>query len=246
MGDYFVYRYRGGPFELFSLGHVVSLAAIVLAIVLVYFFAAKLREERFNKPFRYSFAILLLISEVSLWAWYYAVGEWTLAYSLPLHLCNISLLLSVVMLFRRSYGLFEFVYLAGLGGDIQALLTPDLGWYSFPHYVTIQFFIAHGGIVVACLYMIFVEGYRPTVKSLWKTLLNLNLLLIPIAVIDWLTSGNYLFIREKPAGASLFDYLGTWPWYIGSLEGVAVVSFLLLYVPFVVRNRWEKKQYDTR
>lgn len=242
MWDYFVYRYSGGPFVLFSLGHLVSLVAILLVIVLMYVYRAKLREERVNKAFRYSLAAFLLFTEVSLWVWDYAVGEWTLAYSLPLHLCNISLLLSVVMLIRRSYGLFEFVYLAGLGGDIQALVTPDLGWYSFPHYVTIQFFIAHGGIVVACLFMILVERYRPTVKSMWKTLINLNLLLIPIACIDWLTGGNYLFIRNKPAGASLFDLLGPWPWYIVSLEGVAVVSFFLLYIPFALRSLWEKKQ----
>ncbi|MGZ4133740.1 MAG: YwaF family protein [Tumebacillaceae bacterium] len=227
---------------MFSLGHVLSLVAIVLVILGVYFFAGRLRVERANKRFRYAFATFLLLSEISLWVWDYAVGHWTLAYSLPLHLCSISLLLSVVMLYRKSYRLFEFVYLAGLGGDIEALLTPDLGWYSFPHYVTLQFFVAHGGIVVACLYMIFVEGFRPTFKSLWKTLLNLNLLMVPIALVDWLTGGNYLFIREKPAGASLFDFLGPWPWYIVSLEFVAVFSFLLLYSPFAIRNLIENRK----
>jgi uncharacterized membrane protein YwaF len=48
------------------------------------------------------------------------------------------------------------------------------------------------------------------------------------------TGGNYMFLARKPDTPSLLDYLGTYPWYLLSLDGVAVVFFLLLYLPFIV------------
>jgi uncharacterized membrane protein YwaF len=56
--------------------------------------------------------------------------------SLPLHLSSL------------------FVFLSAL----QAILTPDLGIYDFPHFRYFQVFISHGLIVTAALYMTLVEG----------------------------------------------------------------------------------------
>ena len=37
-------------------------------------------------------------------------------------------------------------------------------------------------------------------------------------------------------GTSLIDVLGPWPWYILALEGVGLVLFFLLYLPFAIRE----------
>jgi len=42
--------------------------------------------------------------------------------------------MSATMLVNGSYGLYEFVYLLGIAGASQALLTPDAGAYGFPHF----------------------------------------------------------------------------------------------------------------
>lgn len=161
---------------------------------------------------------------------------------MPLQLCSISLLLATVMLLTRSYSLFEFLYLPGMAGALQAILTPDLGHYSYPHFRTFEFFIAHGAVVAAAFFMIVVEGYRPTWKSLIRAFLALNLLALLIAGINKLIGANYMFLIAKPENASLLDILGPWPWYILSLEAVALVMFLLLYTPFAVRDLLSRKQ----
>lgn len=80
--------------------------------------------------------------------------------------------------------------------------------------------------------MTWVEGCRPTFRSVLKTMGFLNALLVVALVANAWTGGNYLFVSRKPDNPSLIDFLGPYPWYILSLEGVAVALFSLLYVPF--------------
>ncbi|MGB8955976.1 MAG: TIGR02206 family membrane protein [Tumebacillaceae bacterium] len=234
MGQYFDPSYAGGSFVLFSFGHNVSMLVTVLAVLFVRHFRRELRETRAGNAFRYGLAALLLLSEASLDTWLAWTGQYTLDYALPLQLCSISLFLSVIMLLTKNYTVFEFTYLAGMGGALQAIITPDLGSYGYPHFRTWEFFIAHGAIVVACFYMIFVERYRPTFASLWRAFLLLNGTAVLVGLIDWLTGGNYMFLAHKPYNPSLLDLLGPWPWYLLVLEGIAVVMFLILYAPFSV------------
>lgn len=57
-----------------------------------------------------------------------------------------------------------------------------------------------------------------------------------VGAINTLIGNNHLFIAHKPETASLIDDLGPWPWYILVLEGVGLVLFTLLYVPFALND----------
>lgn len=242
MRDFFLADGNQDPFTLFSLGHTISLLSILFIAILIYQFRRELRTDRNNRWFRYGLASLLVLSDLFLHAWLAYGGNWTLEYALPLQLCSISLYCSVAMLLTKNYTIFEFTYLAGLGGAIQALVTPDLGHYSYPHFRTFQFFIAHGAIVIASVFMIFVEKYKPTLRSVWRSFLILNVLSLFIGLVNWLTGGNYMFLARKPQGASLIDLLGPWPWYILSLEAAALLSFFLFFAPFFAHGVWKKRR----
>ena len=60
----------------------------------------------------------------------------------------------------------------------------------------------------------------------------LNVLLPLVFVADVLFNSNYMFLRMKPSNGSLLDFLGPYPWYILSLEGVAFIIFLVLWLTF--------------
>ncbi|WP_163099855.1 TIGR02206 family membrane protein [Peribacillus alkalitolerans] len=220
------------PFILFSLTHLLTLTIIFAVCIGMYIFRRQLKRESTNKIVRYSLATILLFSEISLNWWLIRIDDWSIQYSLPLHLSSLSLLLSSLLLIVRSKKLFEFTYFVGLGSAIQAMITPDLQEYTFPHFRYVHFFISHGGIVIANIYMVVIEGFRPTFKSIFKALIYLNGYALLIFLLNYLIEGNYMYIMRKPINPSVLDYLGPWPFYIIPLEIIAFLTFLVLYVPF--------------
>lgn len=194
------------------------------------------KDDKTDKIIRYTLAAMLILQEIFLNLWRLYWGQWRMGKSLPLHLCGAAVVLSAVLLVNKNYRLYEIVYFWGLGGAIQALLQPDIGAYSFPHYRFFQFFTSHGLIVTASLYSTFSFGYRPRFRSVFRVFLITNVYMLFIALFNYIFDGNYLFICHKPETASIMDYFGPWPWYILVLEVVGLVSFLIYYSPFAVKD----------
>ena len=96
----------------------------------------------------------------------------------------------------------------------------------------------HTGIILTALYFIWMKGYRPTFKGIVKTMVALNLLLPLLFTVNRLFQGNYMFLRGKPYNGSLLDFLGPYPWYILSLETVAFIMFIGLWLAF---RKWGTK-----
>jgi hypothetical integral membrane protein (TIGR02206 family) len=236
MGKYFQAN-GSDTFTLFSFIHWATLFVLLLMIVFIYIFRKTLRQNQINLISRLGLATIMVGSEISLHIWLWNINEWTIQYSLPFHLSSISILLSAVLAITKSYSLFEFTYFAGVGSALQAMITPDISSYTFPHFRYVHFFISHGGIVVVNLYIVFVEKYKPTLRSLWKAFLYLNIYTMFIFLLNYFIKGNYMYISEKPVNPSLLDYLGPWPYYIIPLELITLVTFLLLYFPFWFFNR---------
>ncbi|MFD2614254.1 YwaF family protein [Paenibacillus gansuensis] len=226
----------GERFAAFSPSHTAALAILAAAVVLMAVFRYRLCKQ----GVRLALAAVLLMCEAALNVWYVTQHIWSVRNTLPLELCSITLLLSVVMLVTRNYMLYEIVYFAGIAGALQALLTPNLG-YAYPHFRFFHFFIAHAGIVLAALYMTLVEGYRPSFKSILRVMLFLNVLAVLVWGVDRWAGANYMFLAGKPETASVLDWFGPYPYYLLVEELLALVMFLLLYAPFAGRASYRAK-----
>ncbi|MBE1556108.1 TIGR02206 family membrane protein [Sporosarcina limicola] len=224
-------------FVMFSLPHFAAIGLLIFAIILLYSFKRKvhvtiLGGQRIERVF----AISLLMMELYFHMSYMWVGRWAISYSLPLELCSFSLIVAITLLWTGNRHLVDFVFYAGIGGAIQAFLTPVID-FGYPHFRYFHFFYVHGGIILTALYFYRMKGYRPTFKGIIKTMVTLNGLLPVIFAINWIVNGNYMFLQQKPSGGSLLDYLGPYPWYILSLEAVAFTMFLGLWLVFKGKRR---------
>ena len=72
-----------------------------------------------------------------------------------------------------------------------------------------------------------------------------NVYLLVVTGINLLIDSNYMFTLHKPPTASLFDVLGPWPIYLLAAEGIAAVVFLLLYLPFAIKDYQAKPLAET-
>ncbi|HHW66304.1 MAG TPA: TIGR02206 family membrane protein [Epulopiscium sp.] len=231
MKDFFGIHYKGNAFHAFSYAHLTTIFVIVFLSFMIYQFRERLREDRINQWMRYAMGVALLIQQSLLYLWYHVNGLWSFAVSLPLNLCEAAVLLCIVLLFTGSKRIYEVLYFWSIG-VLSAIITPDLNGYNPSHFMFYHFFITHGLVVIAVLFMTFVNGYRPQRSSVGRVMLITNMYMFFVAFINIITGGNYLFLRQKPVAFSIMDYLGPWPWYILSLEGVALVGFILAYLPF--------------
>ncbi|WP_353948589.1 TIGR02206 family membrane protein [Sporolactobacillus sp. Y61] len=233
MGQYLNPVEEKQSFDLFSVEHVATLGIAGLLIICLCLLTLRIRKSQGSSAVRIVLAAILLLTEISFQIWTLSFGKWSLQSSLPIELSDLAVILAAVMLISGSRRLFYFLYFAGIGSSLQALLTPDLGAYTFPHFRYIEFFTAHAGMIAACLLLILIKGYRPVYRWIWITFFLVNVYGIIIFFFNRMTGANYLYLMHKPS-ASLLDFLGPWPWYLLSMEGVMLLVFHILYIPFLI------------
>ena len=227
-------------FRLFGPSHLITLAVIVSLAVALVVLARRRQSLKLCEALSGLLAILLLSNEFIWWIIAVNLHLWSLQWGLPLQICDLAIFAAAYSLIRHNQLIWETAYFWGLGGTLQALLTPDMS-FDFPQYYFFKFFITHGGVVMAVIYLAAGCGRRIDVSSVRRVFIATNLYAGFIAVINGITGANYLYLCEKPLHPSILDYLGPWPWYIFGLEAVLAVSLFIYYLPFWIVQKHENR-----
>ncbi len=91
--------------------------------------------------------------------------------------------------------------------------------------------------MTAALFLVIGLGQWPRRDAFLRVLAITMAYALVIGAIDAATGANYLYLRSKPAGGSLLDLLGPWPWYIASAAVIAIALLLILDAPFRLFRR---------
>ena len=213
-----------------STEHVVPLALLVV-VAIVLCIAARRVPGRWIDAVAAIIALSLVIAELSWQPYVVANKTWSAAASLPVQLCDVAGFVAAAALLWRQLVLVEVAYFWGLGGTLQAVLTPDLKDH-FPSFPYLQFYVTHDLVILAALFLVFGLALQPRRGAVRRIFVLTVAFAIVVGLIDVATGGNYMYLRQVPVSGSLLDLMGPWPWYIAAGAVLTLVVLAILDAPF--------------
>lgn len=223
-------------FTLFSTEHFWFIGGGFLGILALTMVSAFLPKYKFAQ---FSAIVILLIKIAELSYRHIYVGE-PIYSLLPLHMCNLTLIIAILTMLTKSQKLFQLTYFWCLGA-LFAVITPDIK-YSFPHPLTLSFYITHFYLLFAAIYGILFFNFKPTFKGWVNAFITLNIFAFIIFFINKKLGTNYLYINKIPDFSSPLDYFGQWPYYIIVVEIIYLILTYGIYYPF----RRKTYKYSTK
>ncbi len=228
------------PFAAFGRQHILTLLTILGLSFCLPLWINRLRSPRASTLAASILGTALLAAKAAELIWYAAEGVgWRNL--LPLQLCDLAAFAAAATLFSRNRFVFELAYFWGMGGTLQALLTPDLS-SGFPSADFWFFFVPHGLVIAGIFFATASLGLRPRPGSVLRVIIVTLIISIPVGATDWLLGKDYMYLCRKPDTASLFDYLGPWPWYVLALLPLSAVLLSLWYSPFWIYDRRRERR----
>jgi hypothetical integral membrane protein (TIGR02206 family) len=232
-------------FHAYEPAHLVVLGTVVVFTTAL-IWLTRAGREAWVRPLEIALAVALFLTwPINLWV-VWQMGWLSLSGSLPLQLCDAAAILGGAALLWRKPLVCELLYFWGLAGTLQGLITPNLD-VTWPHPRFISFFLLHGGVVAAAFQIVVGRRMAPRPGAVWRVMAWLVVYGAIAGTADAIIfyglkeqDVNYGFLCAKPAVRSLLDALGSWPWYLFGLAGVALVFFSVLNLPFVLGRRGSK------
>jgi hypothetical integral membrane protein (TIGR02206 family) len=212
--------------------HLIAVAVIV-AVTAALVMAARLRPGPWTTVAGVILGVVIIVNESAFYVWVAVRGQFDVTWALPVQLCDVAALVTTLALFFRNQLLVELTYFWGIAGTANGLITPDIS-DRWPSFGFVQYFIQHGGIPCAALFLVVGLRIAPSTWAVARVyVLTFGLLLID-ALINLLTDGDYMYLRRPPGVSNLLDLMGPWPWYIAGAAVLALVLFLVLDAPFKI------------
>ena len=225
----------GIPFHAFGPAHLVVIALTIALPFCLNAISRGSKSQSFDRIVRGALAMLLICTYVGYALYQNRAGTLRWAEALPFQLCDWTMFAVVAALLRAGRRAWlEVAYFWGIGGSLQAIVTPNLQ-FGFPDIRFLSFFADHCAIVIGIVYLMLSREFRPTLNSVWRTLAWSEFYFVVTLLVDWITGVNYGFLLHKPEAFSILNYLSnSWPLYILQMHGLAYAFFAILYAPFAI------------
>src|SRR5437762_7289584 len=214
---------------------IAHLSVIFLTIAVPFVLATivgRTKSQLAERAIVFSLSALLILNYIFYMMRVGQFGAVSWQQILPLQLCDWGMVVVIVAMLSGNQRWFEVAYFWGIGGTLQAVLTPNLP-YGFPDFRFFSFFISHSGIIAGVVFLMLVHKYRPYPMAIVRVFLWTELYFVITVMADAYTGYNYGFLLHKPEAFSLLSFLSDWrPLYLIQMHGLALVFFIVLYLPF--------------
>ncbi|WP_442598577.1 YwaF family protein [Neobacillus sp. D3-1R] len=224
-------------FTIFSMTHLVTLLLFFIAYFLFIYYRKRLKP--YQRQVKWTLFSILVVCEISHHLWLILINDWEVA-DLPIQLCSLSTFLAIFLFLKPNKKVFHLLFFIGTIPPILAMVTPDMV-YQFPHFRFLKYFIHHSAIPIAVLYFILFEGYRVPRKAIFTSFLTLNMIAVPVFILNIFLDTNFFFLANPAETKTLLNFFGTGIMYYISLESAALVTFILTYLPMGRLMKRERK-----
>ena len=211
---------------------------IAAAITLLLCIAFARASERGKRMIRRVVCVLILLCEANRQLCLLSAGVWGV-YTLPLHLCSMSVFVVLWNCLRGGKLSGELLYCLTMPGAAFALVFPD--WLDYPalNLLSIGTFLGHI-LLMAYPAMCTAGGaIRPEARRLPRCFVCVLAVAAVMYVFNKLAGTNYFFLNSPAPGSPLewfARFLGNPGYILGFLPIMAVV-WLALYLPWQRKGR---------
>ena len=219
----------------------------IISIIFLILWAKSLKQKNIN-ILSNSLAILFISKFILIHTYKISNNMWYIQDSLPLHLCSLMWFVTIYLLLTKKQWAFEMMLFIGMPGGVHSLLTPELTNGS-DLINKIDFFVGHGGLVLAPFYCLFVLGMKPRHNGWYMSFLKIQILAMLVFIINLLTDANYMYlisppIANNPLVPSSEKMFGQWPYYIFIFEVFILIHAFIINVPFLIKETNKMLKYE--
>src|SRR5437764_11525892 len=193
-------------FQPYGLPH---LTVIFITIVLPFALAALVRRtksQRIERVIIVALSAVLILNYVAYLIFIRSRGVLDWRQMLPMQMCDWGMVVVIVAMWTGNQRWFEVASFWGIGGTLQAVLTPNLP-FGFPDWRFISFFTSHCGIIIGVVFLMLTRRYRPYPMSIVRVFLWSEFYFVVTFVTDKLTDFNYGFLLNKLKAFSIMTFL---------------------------------------
>ena len=228
-----------GPWHLFWLFLLAGLCLVLCPLF------RKIPESKQIKAGR-TLSVCIIILEICNDCILIWLGEFGVQY-LPLHLCSISMFICLIHAFTGADWAGQVLYSICIPGAAAALLFP--GWRQCPalNYECIHSFLLHDLLILYPVTALAAGRIKPRMKSIYKPLLYLLAVSIPLYFLNHIWGTNFMFINW-PMSDSPLEWIASFMGNPGYLAGYAVLVVCIVFIMYIpaeiARNITRKKRLN--
>ena len=221
----------GNTIPWFGLTHFLIIFGFIFSLVLIWWFAPKIKNSKYEKVFRF-----ILVGLVILFEWKVFESRMLKGSIFRLPLCALSLYgLTFAVAFGKEKA-FKIIYFYAFGTFLTILFFDTL--WGLDRWSGWTFFGAHASIGWLAVYGVAVLGYRPTKIDLYKsmTLLAVYAFISGYAFHKF-GGSDELFLFHPPLAEAQSIIDTSLLLYQIIFCSLAAALMLLMYLPLYLSNR---------
>ncbi|GAB6168075.1 hypothetical protein JCM1393_05350 [Clostridium carnis] len=186
-------------FDTFGYVHILILIITFMGCFFIIANRKRIREDNsISRKVKNTIIIVMIMQQAILYLWYIFSGYNTLTQGLPLYNCRLAIIALAIGLLINNKALKTLGVYWGSFGAIFALILPGVDPFRFPHYTQISYFVGHVFLLWAIAYVLVIENFKYTAKSLKRILIFTTIYHSIVFFINIYLGANYCYLIQPP------------------------------------------------